>query len=85
MAELQSLSVPRSCELQAVLGCLTQSSNDFPTPDQLQNGLNCSLLELQTVCLQEFGAAASRKPQSLPSLLTAAAQTERQVSRSLCY
>ncbi|DBB14574.1 TPA: hypothetical protein ACH3X3_004843 [Trebouxia sp. C0006] len=37
------------------------------------------------LALQEFGAAASRKPQSLPSLLTAAAQTERQVSRSLCY
>ena len=36
--------------------------------------------------MQEFGAAARQKPQSLPSLLTTAAQTEREVSSSLyCY
>ncbi|KAL0044481.1 hypothetical protein WJX82_009054 [Trebouxia sp. C0006] len=34
------------------------------------------------LALQEFGAAASRKPQSLPSLLTAAAQTERQLQQA---
>ncbi|DBA92469.1 TPA: hypothetical protein ACH3X1_002702 [Trebouxia sp. C0004] len=82
-----SESMPYQPSLLQLSGMLKQAARDREAVSEERQALldaiqSCTSSAGRQLALQESGAPASRKPQSLPSLLTTAAQTERQLQQA---